>query len=1067
MTSGGMFEHEGSISPRDPHVRSSNPTGKSMVLDIDDIAPCPGIIDGRLCCADGAMCVQTLGGAECLRETAVAVVGPGPPAGRSVPAHMKIVRERLLPGSGCLAVRTVMDGPIRVLQITDVSQGSVVEATRNYQDWVVCEDQGAETEPKKDNNKSYLEICMSLKGGLGVSLVNHTPEELVYISLQNISLEYLSNPNSTTADISVASVQVDNQLFTATRPVLLYVTPTPSTRDGPDNRPALHVVAQKVPNSKWNAEIYKHLIVNMKKLSIQIEEQLLWKLLQFFGFGSKDHMDEKVTEEEDPRSALAAATSVKTKRYYFGQLKIQSNQINLSMLTASKLSPDLKALKRDMSLPLVKFEDAKVDLDPFVKSNLFETMAFLQKEIGIHYTEELKSQAAKILGSVDFLGNPLGLFNDVTEGISGLINDGNVGGLLKNVTHGVSNSAAKVVGSLSDGLETLNMDRNYQDRREQLKTSAQSSKGHLLAGVKGFGNGLFGAVTSIFTQPYDGFKEDGIEGFVTGLGKGVIGTVTKPVVGVLDLASGAANAIKDTSSSSSRISPPPVRLPRCCHGAGMLLPAYSKNQAKSQKLLHDLNKKNLDEFFIAVEQLRREDNLTSLITSTQVYFLLGGVPDSSNIILRVPHKDLFQCLVVENNGRYYLEVIRVQTPGADPQRVPQIRCDKLAVAERVSQQITYARNLYEEQQHTLTTSETEDSTYLAVDARAGGNVIYVSLASRNSRIGNHAGVFESKRKYDVTKPVVGVANAIKDTSSSSSRTSHPPVRLPRCCHGAGMLLPAYSKNKAKSQKLLHDLNKKNLDEFFIAVEQLRREDNLTSLITSAQVYFLLGGVPDSSNIILRVPHKDLFQCLVFENNKSYHMYNGSYYLEVIRVQTPGSDPQRVPQIRCDKLAVAERVMPYAWDEPMLGPSITLRVKGGTSATYTMDKLEEGKQLCYPNFIYLRASATFGRSLSSEGSDHRELVMEVVQDQYIKFCKKEIGNRNQLWRMTSGGMLEHEGSISPRDPHVRSSNPTGKSMVLDIDDIVPRPGRIVPLTLRKRDERRNYTDVEVLRGSYSV
>lgn len=39
------------------------------------------------------MCVQTLGGAECLRDTAVAVVGPGPPAGRSVPAHMRIDRE--------------------------------------------------------------------------------------------------------------------------------------------------------------------------------------------------------------------------------------------------------------------------------------------------------------------------------------------------------------------------------------------------------------------------------------------------------------------------------------------------------------------------------------------------------------------------------------------------------------------------------------------------------------------------------------------------------------------------------------------------------------------------------------------------------------------------------------------------------------------------------------------------------------------------------------------------------------------------------------------------------------
>lgn len=58
--------------------------------------------------------------------------------------------------------------------------------------------------------------------------------------------------------------------------------------------------------------------------------------------------------------------------------------------------------------------------------------------------KELISQAAQILGSVDFLGNPMGLLNDVTEGMSELIKYGNVGGLIRNVTHGVSNSAAKV-----------------------------------------------------------------------------------------------------------------------------------------------------------------------------------------------------------------------------------------------------------------------------------------------------------------------------------------------------------------------------------------------------------------------------------------------------------------------------------------------------------------------------------------------------------------------------------------------------------------------------------------------
>ena len=45
---------------------------------------------------------------------------------------------------------------------------------------------------------------------------------------------------------------------------------------------------------------------------------------------------------------------------------------------------------------------------------------------------------------MDFLGNPMGLLNDVSEGVTGLIKYGNVGGLIRNVTHGVSNSAAKV-----------------------------------------------------------------------------------------------------------------------------------------------------------------------------------------------------------------------------------------------------------------------------------------------------------------------------------------------------------------------------------------------------------------------------------------------------------------------------------------------------------------------------------------------------------------------------------------------------------------------------------------------
>ena len=67
--------------------------------------------------------------------------------------------------------------------------------------------------------------------------------------------------------------------------------------------------------------------------------------------------------------------------------------------------------------------------------NLFVSKTFLQ---------EIRSQAAAIVASVDFLGNPMGLINDVSSGLHGLVKSGNVGGLFLNVAHGVSDSAAKV-----------------------------------------------------------------------------------------------------------------------------------------------------------------------------------------------------------------------------------------------------------------------------------------------------------------------------------------------------------------------------------------------------------------------------------------------------------------------------------------------------------------------------------------------------------------------------------------------------------------------------------------------
>jgi vacuolar protein sorting-associated protein 13D len=99
-----------------------------------------------------------------------------------------------------------------------------------------------------------------------------------------------------------------------------------------------------------------------------------------------------------------------------------------------------------------------------------------------------------------------------------------------------------------------------------------------------------------------------LQGLILGLGRGIVGTVTKPVMGTLDFVSDMASAIRDSSKkcgffhranfqnanifeiSSSHVTFSRCRLPRCIVGPGGLLPTYSLKQSEGQQFLHQINR---------------------------------------------------------------------------------------------------------------------------------------------------------------------------------------------------------------------------------------------------------------------------------------------------------------------------------------------------------------------------------------------------------------------------------------------------------------------------------------------
>ncbi|XP_037935876.1 vacuolar protein sorting-associated protein 13D [Teleopsis dalmanni] len=731
MNSNGNLEHEGSSPPTELKFEECNFT--RMVLDIER-APNPTeysnlvirspnkqrvttqtwrFENGRLMC-HANMCVQARNGFYGLYPGADAVLGQIESNSRikndqKIPFDQSIEIQKLRPGSGHLEVVSKMDGPIQTIQIHDVKS--------NKEDVMLNADPSwshASMNSKKiiDESKHYmLKECsfkFELLKGLGVSIVMRQPcEELAYITFDNIVVDIISTPFIKAFDLKVADLQIDNQLIESSCPVLLYTLKLPKEESAES---CLQLRGKILPSPNKNAVIFEYLTFDLNPCIVCLEERLILKMAIFFGLGNLPPARTDYDLEDEAYHIEENAFSKDSKRFYFENLSIGPSQIRLSVFTASKLSQELSEMKKALRLTLIKFEDALIEFDKFSDKHHFETLDVYLKAIKTHYINQIKWHAASILGSVDFLGNPLGFANDLSEGVSGLIFEGSVKSLVKNVTHGLSNSTAKLTETLSDSLGKVVLDEQDNETRQKiLEITTNSSTGHLAAGLKGFGFGILGGVTSIVRHAYVGAQSEGFPGFISGLGKGLVGTVTKPIIGVLDLASETASAVRESSKGSHRNLPDRKRLPRCVTGApGGLLPQFSYRQSKGQQYLYVINHRKFSEKLMSYEPNLCNDKEAKLrlLVSTDYVRIFSRCDDDPAIMFECHLSEVLSChALTANTGAssskvtpsYYIE-ISTNLPKVTR---PRVRCQNEEIAERAARCINYAKSVYDEKEQSV------------------------------------------------------------------------------------------------------------------------------------------------------------------------------------------------------------------------------------------------------------------------------------------------------------------------------------------------------------------------------
>jgi Vacuolar-sorting-associated 13 protein C-terminal/Autophagy-related protein C terminal domain len=210
---------------------------------------------------------------------------------------------------------------------------------------------------------------------------------------------------------------------------------------------------------------------------------------------------------------------------------------------------------------LLRLDGASLDFAGVSLRNHIATQQQLRTHIGAHYMASLRQNVPALLGSLSALGNPVGLVRGLGDGVSDFVLepvrgfqrsvqemdashlvDGVARGTLSLARHtvgGFAYSAAALAETFSKNMTVLTLDRRYAQKRD-LGDDLRTQGGDinvalgLGSGVNKLVKGFLEGVTGVVRAPIRGAEKRGFEGFAKGIGKGLLGLLVKPIIGISD-----------------------------------------------------------------------------------------------------------------------------------------------------------------------------------------------------------------------------------------------------------------------------------------------------------------------------------------------------------------------------------------------------------------------------------------------------------------------------------------------------------------------------------------------------
>ena len=294
-------------------------------------------------------------------------------------------------------------------------------------------------------------------------------------------------------------------------------------------------------------------------VTVQLEDCLLKQLKKLFLTFVPSELFEHISESRGENRAGVIPQSV-----------LQESQRDLYPILIASFMIEPIAIFLSARITFKAFlscNDTPLKFSRYELEGINSNWSEISRVVAARYISALYMHIGWILGSLELVGSPVSFFQSVSRGLRDLlvlpyegltrspgmfllgIGHGTAS-LFRQVSSGALTSVTNLTHSISRNMEKLSMDQDHLVYQEELrqKSSPVNFTSAVSTGMSSFGLSLMSAVAGLVELPMQSVQHmdesDGAASTVLkGVGKGLLGVVTKPVGGAMELISQTGQGI--------------------------------------------------------------------------------------------------------------------------------------------------------------------------------------------------------------------------------------------------------------------------------------------------------------------------------------------------------------------------------------------------------------------------------------------------------------------------------------------------------------------------------------------